>query len=325
MQKYTVCLLALVYTFLVPVHGSAQALSSISIGTVEIQPSVRIGYQHLTLNMTLPLPYPDNFASFWDPSGLDFSIPNANIGVGGLRVDVRRGPYSVFVDAEGSANGSVRISTPSEPFLAGNLPVDWTGTRLEWWSLSGGGSIGIGTNTSVIGGIKAEHLSLRLSDPTDPVGFIQESIQLYGEQYSGDLSIKLWVPYFGLQMAGINFKAAFIFSPCTWADVSIPFRYVCPDPWMAVGYGDARYMFKRSGILLEGVFDYQLPMSSNTGCTLWAKASWCQISGRGSEDYRFDYVDQGVPVFSIGGSQSINDGTFSFRGLAGGLSLLHTF
>ncbi len=131
-------------------------------------------------------------------------------------------------------------------------------------------------------------------------------------------------PYFGFSLGGPNYTGTFIFSPYTWADVKIPFRYLFVATPL-LGFEEARYTFQRGGILFEGSFDYRVQASANVCCALWFKGSWCRIRGRGSEDYQQTSTFAGNPLFSFSNSQGADDGTFGAYVLAGGLSLLCTF
>jgi hypothetical protein len=174
-----------------------------------------------------------------------------------------------------------------------------------------------------MGGFKVEHMSLCLSDAVDQGGVIQQFQALFGDRYSGDLRTKLLAPYLGLRLEGFNAKATLIFSPYTWANVSIPFRYLFVMPGVDRAYEDAQYTFKRGGILVEGTFDYHVQAYTNAGCGVWLKGTWCRIRGRGNEDYRADIT--GVAPFSLITDSQSAVGTYTSSVLAGGFSFLYAF
>ncbi|AFM22931.1 hypothetical protein [Desulfomonile tiedjei] len=296
-------------------------ISDFRLGEWRLESSVKAGYQLMSVNMNLPVPFNDFGVELATASGLDFSLKNAGVWVGGVGVDLRQGPFSLFVNAEGNAGRSVRVYTPSDPFWAGMEPVEWNGSRLEWWNINGGASYEFINNAAFVGGFKAEHLSLRLSDAVDSTGTIQQFQALFGDRYSGDLRTKLLAPYLGLRLEGLNAKAALIFSPYTWANVSIPFRYLFVGVISA--YEDAQYTFKHSGILAEGTFDYRVQAYANASCGVWLKGTWCRIRGRGNEDYRAD-LTVGAPFTLITNSQSAV-GTYTSNVVAGGFSFLYAF
>ncbi len=315
----------LLWVLCLPFKAIAQGLplldpiSSFPLGEWRLESSVKVGYQFMSVNMNLPVPFSDFGIELATASELDFSVKNAGVWVGGIGVDVHRGPFSLFINAEGNAGRSVRVNTPSDPFWAGMDPVEWNGSRLEWWNVNGGASYSFTGSAAFVGGLKAEHLSLRLSDAVDPLGIIQQFQALYGDRYSGDLLSKLLAPYLGLRLDGFNARATLMFSPYTWANVSIPFRYLFVMPGIARSYEDAQYTFKRGGILVEGTFDYRGQAYGNASCGVWLKGTWCRIRGRGNEDY----VAAGAP-FTLTNSQSAV-GTYTSNVVAGGFSFLYAF
>jgi len=280
----------------------------------------------MAVNINLPVPSSNDFGiELLTASGLDFKLQDAGVWIGGVRVDARRGGASLFVTAEGNASRSVRASTPSDPFWGGQNPVDWRGAALQWWSVGAGGGAEIGNGAAVVGGFRAEHFSLRLTDPEDRPGVINFFESTYGDRYSADLLTKLYVPYVGLRFEGLNFTGSILFSPYTWANVKIPFRYFYVGiPGVVYGFEDARYTFRRGGVLLEGNLDCRVQASANTNCTVWFKGNWCQNRSNGREDYTAVVTALGVTVFSDSNSGSAL-GCFTSYVLAGGLAFDYAF
>jgi hypothetical protein len=332
LRGYGILVATLLLVLCVPIIGTAQApislesIDDLNLGAVRVTPSVKAVYQQMGVNINLPVPF-SGIAGFelFSSSGLDFKLQDAGVWVGGVRVDARLGRWSVFATAEGNATKSVRVSTPSDPFWGGIYPVNWRGSNLEWWSVGGGGAINIKSDFAVVGGFKAEHLSLGLADPVDPTGIIRQFQATFGDLYTSDFLTKLYVPYFGFSLGGPNYTGTLIFSPYTWADVKIPFRYLfLSAPQLLAGFEEARYAFQRGGILLEGSFDYRVQASANAFCALWFKGSCCQIRGRGYEYYQSIGTVAGNPNFSFSNSGSA-DGSFGQYVLAGGISLQCAF
>jgi hypothetical protein len=308
--------------------GSFLSSDFFNVGSIRVTPSVKVGYQRMGVNINLPVPFSfQGGLALATASELDFILKDAGVWIGGVRVDARRNGCSLFLTAEGNAIKSARVLTPSEPFFAGGFgPVDWRGSKLEWWSVGGGGAVDICGGVAVLGGVRAEQLSLGLGDPVDPLGVLQFFQAQFGDRYSSDLLTKLSIPYFGLRLEGLNFSSTLIFSPYTWANVKIPFRYLYVIPAdLVYDFEEAQYGFKRGGIFLEGTFDYSVQATANAACTLWFKGNWCHIRGRGSEDYQQDVTQFGVPVFSFSDSADSANGTFGSYVLAGGLSFLWQF
>ncbi len=205
--------------------------------------------------------------------------------------------------------------------------MEWRGSGLEWWAIGGGGAVNLRRNVAVVGGMKIEHLSLKLEDPVDPLGNFQRLRTTYGDRCSGDFLTKLWIPYLGIQFDGLNYRGKLLFSPVAWADVKIPFRFLYlffAHGSSFIGVEDAQYDFKPNGLWLEGDLQYDMRVHGNLGCNLWLKGSWLQIRGRGREGYESNGVDHGVPEAPIYDSSSA-DGSYSTHILAGGLCATWTF
>ena len=279
--------------------------------------------------LNLPVPYSEIGWMLATTSSLDLKLQDADVWTGGIRVDARGDRFSAFLTAEGNAHTNVRVDTSSEPFEAGYLPVEWRGSNLEWWAIEGGGGVRIRGNLSVVGGMKLEHLSLKLADPVDPLGEIRFYQAYYGDRYSGDFRTKLWIPYLGIQIEGLSYGAKLLFSPVSWADVRIPFRYLYVDvphnPYFGVTFEDAQYRFKPNGLWLAGDLHYELRVRDALRCNIWFKGSWMKIRGQGTEGYRYDELFFGIPFHNVFNDSGSAHGSYTSSVLAVGLSGTLTF
>ncbi len=304
---------------------SFQPLGVADLGNVQVSTSARFGYQHMGVNLNLPVPFSDLLGlELFSTSTLDLKLLDAGVWTGGIFVDARRNGLSAFLSAEGNARKNARVRTASDPFWAGFLPVEWRGTNLEWWAIGGGGAVNLQRNFAVVGGMKIEHLSLRLADPVDPTGIIRDFQAIFGDRYSSDFRTKLWIPYFGIQFDGLNYRGQLLFSPVAWADVTIPFRYLYVDTPF-IGFEEARYRFKPSGLWLAADLQYEMRLMSNLGGNLWFKGSWLQIKGRGREGYQLDAVNAGVPLNGLLTDAGSANGKYTTYILAVGVCGTWTF
>jgi hypothetical protein len=326
-----IVLLAVAAAVVVPSMGAAQGLPSFQgwdgyyLGGAQIVPSVKVGYQRMAINMNLPVPYSPLSGFLFSQSGLDLKLRETGFWTGEVRLDARRNGIGLFAAAQGLTRRSADVLTSSEPFWAGGHPVSWRGSRIEGWTLEGGGSVDVWNDLALVAGFRAEHLSFNLTGPNDPTGLIGDYHGVYGDRYSGDLQIKFQEPYIGLRVGGLNYTGTLIFSPYMWTNVKIPFRYFTVwIPSVDYYYEDARYLYKRNGFLLEGNFDYRVRTTSDFGCEIWLKGKWCQIRGGGNEDYRFEETVLGNSVFSYATSNSAAGSLTSYV-LAGGLAFLYAF
>jgi len=276
---------------------TSQSLGAVDFGNIQVSTSARFGYQHMGVNLNLPVP----FSAFLGPalfttSSLDLKLLDGNMWTGGIFVNAQGNRFSAFMSVEANARKNSRLKTSSEPFFGGWLPVEWNGTGLEWWAIGGGGSLNLRRYFAIVGGMRIEHLSLNLADPVDPIGAIQFLRTTFGNRYSSDLRTKLWIPYFGIQVDGLNYRGKLLFSPVAWADVIVPFRYIISAPLVfGTSVEEARYRFKPNGLWLAADLQYEMQPLSNLGCSLWFKGSWLQTKGTGREGYRL----AGESVFNV--------------------------
>ena len=289
-----------------------------NIGNVQVSVSAQLGFQQMGVNINLPVPNSGLVgAALFTGSTLDFRLLDSGVWTGGISVEARRNGLSVFASAEGNAPKNARASAPSDPFyLSGQC--EWRGSKLEWWALGAGGAFTVRRNLDVVGGFKVEHISLTLADPVDPWGTLRLFQATYGDRYSGDLRTKLWIPYFGIQIDGLNYRAKLLFSPVAWTDVEIPLRYLLVGS-SAIGFEDAKYSFKPNGLWVEADLKYGMRILDGVGCNLWFKGSWLHVRGVGTEGYEYDVTVSGTPVFHYTESGSA-DGSLSSYVLAAGIS-----
>lgn len=298
-----------------------QGMGSFDLGSVQVSPSAKVGYQYMAVNFNVPVPY----SGIWGPalvstSELDFKLQDAGVWVGGLGVNARMNRFSAFLNAEANARKNVRVVTGQDPYWAGDFSVEWRGSRLEWWAIDGGGCIDLTANIGIVGGLRLEHMSLRLADPVDPLGWIRSDQAEYGDKYAGDLLSKVWLPYIGIRTSAPYFKGLLRFSPVAFSNAKIPLRYTYIEylPWSWVIFEDAEYTFKRTGLWLEGSIDSAVQLSPNVRCSLWLKGSWLQIRGTGREGYDGIETVWGMVFDSYNDSGSAQ-GVYSSYTLAGGL------
>ncbi|MFC1836877.1 hypothetical protein ACFL2Q_19485 [Thermodesulfobacteriota bacterium] len=248
-----------------------------------------------------------------------------------MRLDVTLGRGAAFCVAEGSARRSTTVRTSAEAFYSGIVPVHWEGSGLEWWSLEGGCAFPVADGAELVGGLRLEHLSLRLGDPVDPAnGLIVEFRDQYGDSYSMDLQTKTWIPYIGIRLNGSAFKACLIISPLTWANVRIPARYLYNDELSSGAaftiYEDARFSLNGGGVFLKGSIEYRAEIATGFDVSLWCGGSWFRINGKGTESYSSDLLVQTTGVASdVNDASESAAGSFSSVKLGGGLTAAAEF
>jgi hypothetical protein len=308
----------------------------VSLGDLEVRPAVRVGYQKIGLNFNIPA-----FSQIDNrPAPIDLSVKDANVWVGAVRLDVDFWrDWFLFGSAEANAQRSITVFTYDEPTqyigFAVSVPYEWTGTKLEWWSIDCGIGYRFCPGAALVAGSRWDHLSLLPSDPRDRAGNpVNLDLSVPGASLSeraySDIRAKTWIPYVGVQLIGRCFRASLLWSPIGDANVRVPLRFtrliniigVFPFPRNT----DVEYAFRlrKPAGFLEGNFDYQMTAGGTLGLGLWLKGTWLMMRGTGEMTQDFHTVDQrGIfpPLFE---SQEAT-GTYSRYIAAGGLSAWLTF
>jgi hypothetical protein len=282
--------LTLALVLCVPSLSAAQSLKlfpgtiAIDVGSVRIVPRVGIGYQHMAWNFNFPLA-PQGFNWWFQRGALDLSLKNVNLWVGDARIDVLWSEnLSIFCEGQANAQKSVGIQeseAPSDLFVGAAGRYE-RGSKLAWWQLDGGASFRIYGDVSVLGGVKIDHLSLRITGPSvlASLGIAPESVERHG----GDLLNKLWVPYAGLQINASNYRAAFVYSPFATVNMKLPLNEV--DDFDFFTSEEARFSLKKTGQYFGADFEYSASLPLAATASVWAKVHYLRIRGNASEETR---------------------------------------
>jgi hypothetical protein len=302
--------------------GSAPYFSLID-GKFKVEARFKAGYQRLDARFNVPiaalLPIIGYGIGF--PLPVDFKLKDANLWVGAAEFEIQFGEaLGLFLNGEGSASRRVGVTMEQDPF---GLPVEWTGSKLQWWSLEGGATYRVHSSYSLMAGLRRSKLSLDLRDPSDQAGFYQFWLRSgYQDMYTSDMDAKIWIPYFGVRVHGQGFKADLLYSPFAWADVTLPFRYrydfAIPDFGGPFAFQQEKYSMKKSGNFFEASMDYEINPIGSIGLGLWAKGSYLCIKGKGFQD---SARDAQIPLPGYTGTSSADaSGSFTMYSASGGLA-----
>jgi len=284
--------------------ASIPGVGSFDVGGMRLMPRVRIGYQKIGLNFSLPVP--NAIVAVGNGlAGIDLQLTDANVWVGAVGLEGRVSPrLSLFLNAEANAKRNAGAITSDEPVQQNTIglafpqpiPYQWTASQLEWWELEAGATYAISNDVAIVAGLRREHLSFRLIDPRSAAGEPANQ-QLYFPDFSRyttdnlmDFRLKLWVPYVGIQFRGESYRARLNWSPFLGAAVKLPDRFIINDFILSVPRItyltdiEWKYSMSRTGTLLEGDFEYDVAFSPNVAVKVWAKGSWLKVRGAGNLD-----------------------------------------
>jgi hypothetical protein len=305
---------------------------SLSLFGIKIIPEAQIGYQKQSFNFNMPASLSIGYSTT-----LDLKFRDANVWVGALSATAEF-PSGLAFTIAGQANAkrNILVYEQEEFVLGATEGVTWTGSQLEWWTIDGRAMYPLNADYSMVIGLRRDHLTVNLDDPRDgygnPLNFNQSGI-IGGLPYSmiqycsSDLISKIWIPYFGVQIAGPGYRASLTGSPFASAEIKVPVALLY-DLNLTVARlitGESLlYRVNKPALFLEGNFQYDLKFSPAFNIGLWCNASWLGLRGQGkwSYDYRGEVPPNPPNYYS---ENQTNTTTYTRCMVGGGLSAVWSF
>ena len=329
MLSFRVILLVLMSSVLFFSHPAAamdDSTSKVQGSTGDLKWSIygQTGYQHMDVRYNAVFPRGPFIVELADPSPLDIKIRNANLWMGGIGADVKKGPLSFFLDLKATLPRDITHTTSSEPFNGGLSSVRWEDSRLKWWKVSAGTGIDITPNIAAQVGFNWEHLSLTMNSPADPL--FNAFHDFFGDTYNGSLKSNLLVPWLGFKVNDDRLGGSFRFSPVAYTDVKAPFTYTfvaVPHSSALVVIEQERYTLKRYGMWLEGNLDYDIYRAGQWKCSLWTSASWLRTHGSSSNSFNADMYTNGTLTSNILSNNNSGSSTYSVSTYAIGVRITY--
>ena len=304
-------------------------INNVDLGSVKIIPFVQAGYKNIGLSLGLPFVNSNN-PDFNPPPSLDLSFQDAGVWVGSVGLDTRFSPR-IFVDFRAAANAAKNISVVAgEDFLTwidgAYAPLNWSGSQFQWWDVDGMAGYNFYKDCSAVLGLRYDYLTVGLKNPVDAQG---NPLSNYYPGYAnetdfGDVVIKTWIPYIGVQLNARNYKALLIYSPLASPKLILPqrslyYRYrLLYSPW--VWNANLEWNFARTGSFLECSFEYDAPVFKDLQLGIWVKGTWMKFIGSGNWDYS-EYNTYPLGSASMDGST----GTLRTSSLGGGIAASLSF
>jgi len=242
-----------------------------------VTPFVRAGWQKMGVSFSSDSGYQD--VDMLELNSVNLKFADANLWIGEAGCTVRFGDgFSFFANASANASRKILVETPIEPEDQ-NDPVEWDGSKLEWWQAECGLTYPfVSDDYWLIGGFRIDHLSVTLDNPRDAAP------NEYGDWvYLGDFRAKIWIPYFGVQVTGYNCTGTLIGSPFAWTDFKLPFATTVIDD--APDFEESRYTLKTSGYFVECSAEYNVDLGSRASLGVWGKGSLISMRGEGDNKH----------------------------------------
>ena len=263
---------------------------------LSISTDAKAGYGRIGLNFNLPLPSVG--------ANMDLAFRDANVWIGsvGVRADSGSG-FFLALRGQGNASRMIDIQTPEEPFGA----TDWDGSKLQWWELEGSIGYKVRPWWSALVGLRRDQLSVGLTNPRAngvPLNFtVNVPPVFFSEQFHGDFSSKLWIPYLGLEITGQRYRASLLYSPFASADIRVPdvifasFFVTVPPGILEQAGEDLEYKVQKRIQFFEYNFEYSVDVHPDLAFQVWSAGSW----GTGNFDALLNVL------ISVGGFPLVNE------------------
>ena len=278
-----------------PLAGGKSGDTSWSIGVFS-------GYQHMDLSFNAP----DHFSGFFlvslaPSSPLKLQLNNANLWVNGIDGEMRKGRFSAFLGFKGAIPRHTDVTTTAEPFWGGIYPVQFHDDTLNWWSFNGGAGWDITPHFTLQVGVRMEHLSVGMKNPSDSLGgpgFINLYQNVYGDTYRGNLKSDLWIPWIGLQVREDRLNGSLRFSPLAYTELRIPLDYTTIISATAMAVEQGHYNFRNNGYWLGADLSYDLYKTAKWRFSAWSTGSWLWTRGGSYYDYQATAYVAGLPLIT---------------------------
>ena len=314
-------------------------LGACDLGYVRIIPRVDVGYQKIALNLNVPV------APTLTVGPVDLSVRDASVWVGSVGFDAQIGPrFSLYLNGQANAKRNVTVVEAESPSILVSslslaLPLQRPGTGLQWWAIDGGAAWRLRRNVSLLGGYRQDQLSLNLGGLRTADGqsldldLAIDSIFSLLTRFRGDLKTQLYIPYFGVEFSGVNYRSSLIFSPFVWAKANVPLRgnIAISVPIVSLEIDlltEWRFSLSKPGVFLEGKFEYDIDTNRGGLLRLWVTGNWLRVRGGANENFTlnaqgfigpFQFLD--ATVTDTGSATS----TLTRYLLAGGVSAVIPF
>jgi hypothetical protein len=252
-------------------------ISGLKAGKILLNPSLQVGYQHIGCNLTLPASAVPRRNNQLFIGTMDVTLKDVNFWFGTAGLNVIAGPVTLF----GSVGGySARLFE-----MQGTLPISndvgsvapnltFTGSNLNFWTAQCGAGYTIAGDLSVLAGYIWTHTAATFTDPR--VG----SVPLPNQTLTGDVSMNIGVPFFGLQILQKGYsRAAFMYSPWATSSGTLSLNTTSPEQT------DLSYSLNQPGNFFAVNAEYYFLFQPPVIMSCWFLGSYAIIQG--SSDLQF--------------------------------------
>jgi len=289
---------------------------------VKFTPSGRIGYQRISMDLRMPVPFKFSVDSTGTYAGeaTVLKLRDANLWVGEAGLDAQL-TTRINMFTNGSANLIQSLVASTAPDIVGRTKVaEWKKNQLQWIQVEGGAGFTFRAPFSVIAGLRWDRFGLVLQEP---VGLTNVNAGPYQNLtlIDSEVSSRFWIPYFGIGLTGKDYRARLIGSPIVSASIQVHTRLSADILPSYSLLGDGIVTMEHPGGFLEAGLEYTATVFQSTRVNLWAKAGWLGIRGRSQTETAYTTSYPNVQVGSVQGSSVF----FTRYNVAAGLSVNASF
>lgn len=277
MKKLLTCATALVV--ICASAACAQSLGGLGLpglgslpGSISVNPTVQVGFQHVGSNMNLPIAAQGPIAGLIQIQELDISLKDASFWTGSAGVTVKAGEiFSLFGSVGGSLNRRFIVSgaTPVSIGTVGGSPtVDFTGSQVSMWYAQGGLSLG-----PILLGVYGDHFGLVVGDPR------QGSVPLNNQTLRGDVISTTLAPFIGVAIPASGALLTVMYSPLAMSKTTMVLRTSLQD------LTQLQYKWNKPGNFLSTSLQYNVAPVNSVSLGLWANYTWMDVRGDAELDF----------------------------------------
>ncbi|MCL5126699.1 MAG: hypothetical protein M1511_19845, partial [Deltaproteobacteria bacterium] len=292
-------------------------IGNLQLASVKVAPFVQVGYENIGLSLNLPSGI--NYNLYAGPTSLDLTFQDSGVWVGSVGLEARfLSTLFLAIEADANARKNINVFTGEDVSWVTPAPYSWAGSQLQWWDVDGMVGYTFCRNWSALVGVRYDHLTVGLENPVDAQGMPQNSSPYLS--VTGDVIVKTWIPYIGLQFNERNYKASLIYSPLASTQVINP-QTLIKDRSISYKQNTIEWDFAKTGSFLEGYFEYDVPVLKDWQIGLWAKGTWMKFIGPGSWRTSDNSSDDSPRFISM----DTTTGTLNTQSLGGGVAATLTF
>lgn len=324
-----------------PVLGGAPATADIWVGNTRVRPSVRAGYERVSLGFNVPIGVsaPFNF----EQVDMKFDSVDSAVGSIGVLAESLSG-WAAFVQLSGNLarDFTADFEYTGDVDVPYESPWEWSDSNLDKWWGEVGVSYRVYTGLGLICGMRFDRIDAAMQDPRNNAGSVPQDyaewwwrtnfgfdFSVLRDNSQADMQVKLYTPFIGIGGGGYNYRWHVIGSLFGWGNAAMPIRLITDYELRAGGGGlllaetintDNRYTLDISGgRFLRGDVEYRYNVANNMALGGWVSVATYGWNGTGRMEANTASTLANPTLYQgVAGEAEAGDSKFWTFTLAGG-------